>query len=167
MPKRQRGAARRKSPDVGIPDSQAKKVYEWQWKWAEFNRNHKLSKKDIHKRLNWACKKLKMAPPRRLRIRLLKRGSYSYFDPDQYELGFLPQHRNVPTVLHEITHYITFRIYGKTVADHGPEFMGTFLFLLESAGQWPVGVVYHSAREYGLEIDGASPKRVQHHFRQK
>lgn len=155
-----RGRAR-KSPDVGIPDTQAKKVYKWQWQWVEFNRDNRLSKKDIRGWLAWACKKLRMRPVR-MKIKLLgKKAKYSYFDPDQYELGFIPTHRNVPTVLHEIAHYIAFRLYGKTVASHGPEFMGIFLYLLELSGQWPLGVVYGSARKAGLEIDGAQPRKLK------
>lgn len=160
MGRRKSGAARR-SPDVGIPDTQAKKVYKWQWQWAEFDSNWRLSKKEIRKWLEWACTKLKVPVPR-MRIKLLpKRKKYSYFSPDKYELGFLPQHRNVPTVLHEIAHYITFRLYGRTVADHGPEYMGVFLFLLEHSGRWPLGTMYRSAKEAGLEIDGQTVKRVR------
>lgn len=150
------------SPEVGIPDTQAKKVYKWQWQFAEFESNYFLSKKEIRKWLDWACKKLKLSPPKRLKIRLLgKKGKHSYFNVDQHELAFLPCHRNVPTVLHEISHYLCHRIYGKTVADHGPEFMGIFLLLLELSGRWPTGLMYAAARKYGLDIDGAQPKRLK------
>lgn len=163
MAKRKAGrSAARRSPRVGIADTQAKRVYKWQWEWVEFNSNRGLTKNDVREWLEWACKKLKMAPPSRLKIRLLsKKKGHSYFNPDTYELGFIPVHRNVPTVLHEIAHYISFRIYGKTVADHGPEYMGIFLYLLESSSQWPLGIVYQSARKAGLEIDGAQPRRLR------
>jgi hypothetical protein len=156
--KRKRAARRIESPQVGIRDSQAQKVYRWQWKWAEGNENAHLSKREVRRWLRFACKKLKLPMPNRLKIRFLKKGEkQSYYSCDQHELAFIPKHRNAIVVLHEIAHYITFRLYGCTVADHGPQFMRIWLCLLEQSRRWPSGVMYQSARAAGLQIEGSPP----------
>lgn len=132
-------------------DPQAKAVYKWQWQWGNWNENE-LTKDDVRHWVKWAWKK-KFGFKRMPRVVFRTAGEYSSYDPDQATLYFIHEHRNVAVVLHEVAHAIITMLYGRTVEDHGPEFMGVFLYLLEEARLYPRATVYDSAVKAGLKID--------------
>lgn len=141
-------------------DPQKDAVYAWQWKWYDWNHGE-LSKDGVRQWVKWAYKK-KFRFTKMPRIKFPKTGKCSYHDGEKALLAFVYEHRNVPMVLHETAHAICFILYGATVEDHGPEFMGIFLYLLEKTGHYPLGTVYDSAKKAGLKIDGSQgPKLIK------
>lgn len=134
-------------------DPQQKAVYKWQWQWTDWNENE-LDKDEVRRWVKWAFKK-KFHFGKMPRIEFRKVGEHSSYNPETTTLYFLYEHRNVAVVLHETAHAIITQLYGKTVQDHGPEFMGVFLYLLEKSGRYPRSAVYDSAVKAGLKIDTA------------
>ena len=59
--------------------------------------------------------------------------------------------KNPAQVLHEVAHYIVFRRSGWRPQDHGPTFLGVFLWLLASARVAPRAALEASARAAGLK----------------
>lgn len=133
-------------------DTQKDAVYEWQWKFWHWN-HKELSKRQVHNWVKWAIKK-KFGFKHLPKIAYLRSGNVSWYNKETATLGFIHDHRNIAMVLHETAHAITDRMYAYTVEDHGPEFMGVFLWLLEACGWYPKNTLYASAKQAGLKIDG-------------
>jgi len=142
------------SPKLVIKhDPQQKAVYNWQWEWMHWN-SKELSKKDVYRWVKWAYKKkfhFKFMPE----IVHLADGGSSSYHPEKNQLKFIHSHRNIAVVLHETAHLIISRLFGHTVEDHGPEFMGIWIYLLEKAKLAPRGTIYDSAKQAGLRVDGS------------
>lgn len=58
----------------------------------------------------------------------------SYYHTLDHSISLNPIHRNVATVLHEVAHAIQSYILGDVHEDHGPEWLGIFMWLLVKAG---------------------------------
>lgn len=61
------------------------------------------------------------------------------------------------TAMHEASHHIVFKLCGYRVQDHGPTFLGVYLWLLERSGVAPQSALHASAREFKLKWRHAPP----------
>lgn len=59
--------------------------------------------------------------------------------------------KNTATALHEAAHLIVSDLFGGNVQDHGPTFLGVYMWLLETAGVAPRTALHATAREHGLK----------------
>lgn len=74
-----------------------------------------------------ACRDYGLKPPA-VRQHNTQGATYSRF-PDH--ISFQPRHKNPAIALHEVAHYICDSIFGDEPEDHGPEWLGIYLWLLE------------------------------------
>ena len=66
-------------------------------------------------------------------------------------VSFSRRGKNVATALHEAAHIIVFDKFGDKPQDHGPTFMGVYLWLLTTAGVAPRIALEATARANGLK----------------
>lgn len=55
----------------------------------------------------------------------------SYADRNNYRIDLAPIHHNKMSVIHEMAHCLTGRIYADKVDDHGPEYVGILRSLIK------------------------------------
>lgn len=152
-------------------DPQKDRVYAWEGKWADWNRTT-LTMTEVREIIRWACKEkygLKPLPAHTHRgtgyamavlLRndddsLCVRGSFFTFNQNTL---------NPAVVLHECAHYICDAIFGTKLADHCPEWLGIYLWLLEGWRIAPRSALHSSAKANGLrwlQTWIVSPKRLR------
>lgn len=139
------------APKLITVDRQGKRVYKWEQSWGQFT-EQTLSRDGVREWAKWAYRKFGFLRVPRI---IFDDKSFSEYKPDGDFLSFTHSHRNIGIVLHEVSHAITTRMYGVTVEDHGPEFMGVYLYLLEASGEFPKHAMTDSAKRAKLRIDGS------------
>lgn len=65
--------------------------------------------------------------------------------------------KNMAVAMHEAAHHIVFKLCGWRVKDHGPTFLGVYLWLLEKSGVAPKAALHASARVFKLRWRDAPP----------
>lgn len=65
-------------------------------------------------------------------------------------MSFSRKGKNAATALHEAAHLIAHDLYGDRGQDHGPTFLGVYMWLLETAGVAPRIALHATARAHGL-----------------
>lgn len=65
--------------------------------------------------------------------------------------------RNAATALHEAAHQIAFALYGESIQDHGPTWLGIYLDLLVRARVAPRVALEATLRSHGLTWRAVSP----------
>jgi predicted SprT family Zn-dependent metalloprotease len=140
-------------------DTQQERLYAWEEKWADWNRNT-LSLSECRELSKWACRhfKLKIAP--RVKQHMNKHLSYSISELCLISLR-ADQHKNRAIVLHETAHFIADELFGNKVEPHGQEFMGVYLHLLIKAEIAPTVALIASARAAGLKWKEVTPTMVK------
>src|SRR5580658_2366996 len=86
------------------------------------------------------------APP----VRPLPGKQYAYCMGDGDHMGFSEWCRNPAVALHESAHFITLKLAPKA-ADHGPTWLGIYMWLLQKAVVAPPEALAASARKYNLK----------------
>jgi hypothetical protein len=148
-------------PRLAKKDRQCARVYSWGWSFADWNIKT-LTKRQCRKWVKWCLKQFHLKKGSSPAVVFPPRAKYSSFEPEYHELQLIKKHRNIPMVLHETAHYVQSILYGKTTEDHGPEFMGIWLYLLEAAQLCPKGTLTASAKSKGIKIDmGMGPELVK------
>lgn len=69
--------------------------------------------------------------------------------------------RNVSQVLHETAHWIVFKLFGDKPQDHGPTFLGVYMWLLEALRAAPRIALHASARAHGLKWRELGPEQCR------
>ena len=109
-------------------DHQQDRVYKWEGTWPLWTRQgmSKAKCKDLVRKVSG----LYRIPPPSLKFPD-KRSVWAYYKTPNHYIS-LPRHaRNASTVLHEMAHAIHWYILGESShEDHGPEWLGIFLWLL-------------------------------------
>lgn len=140
-------------------DSQRERVYRWEEKWIDWNRNT-ITLLECRELAKWACRhfRLKIAP--HVKQHMNRALSYSI---SEYCLISLraDQHKNRAVVLHESAHFITDEIFGDKVQWHGEEFLGVYLRLLIKARVAPAIALLTSAKAENLKWKEINPKTVR------
>jgi hypothetical protein len=143
-----RGEASRRGDPT---DPQKEAVYSWEASWLSWNQDL-LTLAECRVMVRTACRRAGVPYiPVRLhpgwseydcianKISLQRRGSRGRGG------------KNPAQVLHEVAHYVVFYRSGWRPQDHGPTFLGVFLWLLASAKVAPRVALEASARAAGLK----------------
>ncbi len=149
VPTKARKAARSSSDD---PQQAA--VYDWESEWKAWNREE-LTLDECRTAIRWACAQFEVAPPP---IRQHNSRAYPWYDTALHLASFSPRGKNAATALHEAAHVITWNLYGETAQDHGPTFMGVYMWLLETAGVAPRIALRATARAHGIKWRRLDPE---------
>lgn len=150
-------------PDVVSDDPQKARLYAWEDSFWGWNYNLvKLGK--CREVIRFAANLYGIKPPS---VRSHHKISMSWSIPQSREIslqskGSIPGKGglNYPTALHEVTHQIIWDYYGKAVQDHGPEFVGVYLWLLAQAGIVPYEALTESLDQAGIRYGIFPPKAM-------
>lgn len=145
-------------------DPQKDKLYSWEDEWWGWNLN--LCSLAVCRRyVETACAYYRIAPPR---VRRHMECSLSFSIPAESVIslqgvGSKPGKGglNPATALHEAAHHIVYWTFGESVQDHGPTFLGVYLWLLAKAGIAPGEALEASARARGLHWRLMPPTRPE------
>lgn len=131
----------------------ANKVYEWEDSWYDWGANT-CSLRECRRLIATACAKFHLAPPT---VTQHHKASMSWCMPAHGRIslqavGSKPGRggKNPATALHEAAHYIAWSHHGNRIDDHGPTFLGYYMWLLEAAKIAPDTALHASARKHGL-----------------
>lgn len=153
------GKQRRKDDQT---DPQREALYGWEDEWRDWNVNS-LTLAECRWAVRTACAKYKLtAPP----VGQHHAALYSHYDTGLNRISLQAKSRrnvkcgtkNLAICLHEATHYILWRKWGDRVQDHGPTFLGIYLFLLNEARIAPLIALTASARAAGLRWRPMPPR---------
>lgn len=144
-------------------DPQKLRIYAWEVDWHDWNIGS-FNLKEMREAVGWACAKYGVKPPR-VAQHADRQYSYSMGSPDNL-ISFRLDQRNAAMAMHEAAHFIHGAIFGEDtlLADHGPEFMGIYLWLLEGYRIAPRRALHASAatrRIRWVPTWTMSPKRLR------
>lgn len=122
-------------------DSQRKRVYLWESQWSDWNAEN-MTLAQAREVVHWACKKYGMRP-----ARVKQHTGRAFSFAQEGTISFRRDHKNSAIALHESAHYIADVIFADAhTEDHGPEWLGIYLWLLEGARVAPRIALHSSAR---------------------
>jgi hypothetical protein len=128
-------------------DPQQDAVYRWEGSWKAWNRAE-LTLAACRSAINWACDQYGVEPPR---VWSHPGKRYPWCDVEKRVVSFSLKGKNVATALHEAAHLIVSDVFGDRVQDHGPTFLGVYMWLLETAGVAPRIALHATARSHKLK----------------
>lgn len=135
-------------------DPQREAVYEWETEFRDWNRKT-MTLAEVRDYVRTACAHYGLdAPP----VRPLPGKQYAYCMGDGGHMGFSEWCRNPAVALHESAHFITLKLAPKA-ADHGPTWLGIYMWLLAKADVAPESALAASARKHGLKWRHLPPTR--------
>lgn len=145
-------------------DPQRHRVYAMEDCWREWSWNtHTLF--DLRQLVKTACHKYGVKTPR---VTQHKVNSMSYCIPTEDVISFQAVAsrpgrggKNRATALHEVAHYIVYLYFGESVQDHGPTFMGVYLWLLAEAQVAPQAALEAACRAFRINWRPMPPKAVK------
>lgn len=144
-------------------DPQQQAVYKWEAEWKAWNRST-ATLKELRDVVRWACKRYSVK-----KLPLVKThdsGEFSFCFEAPGKPAIISMQRkwqmNPAVALHEVAHYICDEIFpgvpvkGKkypqpVVQDHGVEWLGIFMSLMQDAGVIPVVALHSTARSHKLK----------------
>lgn len=139
---------------VDAEDPQREALYSWEETWGPWNFNS-LTLTECREWIEQSCAYYDVPPPR---VRQHRTREFSWC---HVRMGVISlqggKHRmrggrNVSQALHEVAHWIVFQLYGdEKPQDHGPTFLGVYMWLLEAAKVAPRAALSASARQHGLK----------------
>lgn len=143
-------------------DPQKDALYAWEDEWGGWNLNtHSLS--HCRRLIETACAKYRIHPPK---VQKHMTVSLSFSIPTEWVIslqgvGSKPGKGglNPATAVHEAAHHVVYWIWGERVQDHGPTFLGVYMWLLEACGVAPAEALHASARARGLKWRHMPPTR--------
>lgn len=137
------------------PDPQKDALYTWEDQWRGWNLNS-LTLPECRAAIRTACARYKVRPPA-VKQHNTRAFSWSipYPTPGWISLQAVGARnwggKNLATALHEATHHIVYALFGNRPSDHGPTFLGIYIWLLVEAEVAPASALYPSARAAGLK----------------
>jgi hypothetical protein len=140
-------------------DTQRARVYAWEGQWSDWNACN-LTLKEARDVVHWACKKYGVRP-----ARVKQHSDRAYSFSQDGLISFRLDHKNTAIALHEAAHHIADVIFEESrIDDHGPEWLGIYLWLLEGARVAPRIALHSSALAKKLRwvpTWTVSPKRLR------
>lgn len=144
-------------------DPQQQAVYKWESEWKAWNRST-ATLTELREAIRWACRlyRIKKFP----RVKVHDGGEYSFCFEAPGKPAIISVQRkwqmNSAVALHEVSHYICDEIFpgvpvkGKkypqpVVQDHGIEWLGIFMALLQEANVIPTLALHATAKAHGLK----------------
>jgi len=148
---------------VDQEDPQKEAVYSWEDAWEPWCRNS-LTLTQCRDWIESACRLYDVPAPR---VRQHRSREFSWC---HIGLGVISIQggkrdaqggRNCATALHEAAHWIVFTLFGEQPQDHGPTFLGVYMWLLENSRIAPRSALHGSARHYGLKWREMGPEQCR------
>lgn len=150
-----------KHPASDLKDPQRDAVYDWEGEFRDWNRKT-LPIRLVKKYVQDACAHYGLPAPT---VKSHAGKAYAFYKPkDDYSgevISFPAWCQNPAVALHEAAHYIVLHHFGKDVQDHGPIWLGVYLWLLQRAGIAPESALHPSARKWKLRWRHMPPTRVK------
>lgn len=146
-----------------MPDPSTEKVYEWENSWPQWNYNS-LTLDGCRQLIHLACKQYGIEPPTVTQHNVR---SLSWCIPTRRIISLQavgPNNRggkNASTALHEAAHQIAWDGFGNKIDDHGPTWLGIYMWLLEKAEVAPAVALHATARAHGLKWRYMPPSRYR------
>ena len=159
-----------------MEDSQQRAVYAWEglWHgWVNKSASQQAVRKAIRRaerlyRIPKTCISFYTKSKNKEGVRLGSR--FDYVHPVGC-IQLRPEHCNIASGLHEAAHAVMAALLGwtpKGIEDHGPQWLGVYLFLLADAGLAPRVALEASARDAGLRWTSPAkvgPTKIRKHYR--
>lgn len=143
-----------------MADRQKTRVYRWERMWADWNVKS-LNAPQIRKYTDWVCHLYGLEP---LALLLAKNDrGWSWYRDETRTIRLLKTHQNTAVCLHELAHAVIAE-YFPAAEDHGPEWLGVYLWLLREANLAPDSALHASLKEQGLRwkpLHKSSPKYLR------
>jgi hypothetical protein len=133
-------------------DPQQQAVYRWEGEWKDWNRSN-ATLPELRQVIAWACKRygIDKVPT----VVQHHNGDYAWsVTPEEGRPAISMQHKgqkNVPTALHEAAHVICSLVFGNDIPDHGTEWLGIYMALLQDARVAPAKALHATALAHGLK----------------
>lgn len=152
-----------------LEDPQVNAIYRWETRWLDWNRRT-TPIYVLRKLIRHACRLYGVKPPTvtwgpdREPYKPRKKPC-TYFDPNTNAILLRKRHLNMAVALHEAAHAIVWHRFGHQRIDHGPTWLGIYLWLLSKNDTAPQCALEASALADGLEytsIEESSPYRIRH-----
>lgn len=134
-------------------DPQKEAVYEWEGGFADWNRQT-LTLSAVRAHVRTACAHYGLPPPA---VRAHPGDTWAY--SMGHVVSFPGWCKNMAVALHEAAHYICGKHCPNARHDHGPSWLGIYLWLLEEARVAPRAALCASARRHGLRWRRLPPER--------
>lgn len=128
------------------PDPWQKAIYGFEDDWPEACADS-LSIGQCEVLIRLACQAYGLTPPK---VGYDKKAKISYCFADGSGIYLVKTQRNKFIALHEAAHFITDKLHGYDVEDHGFEWQGIYFFLLSRAELAPECALKASAKDRGL-----------------
>ncbi len=144
-------------------DPQKAALYAWEDTWGPWNYNA-LTLTECRAYIEEACRLYDVPPPR---VRQHRSNEYSWC---HVVMGIISLQggahrarggRNASQCLHEAAHWIVHKKWGDKPQDHGPTFLGVYLWLMTEARLAPATALHASARAHGLSWRSTSPAQCK------
>lgn len=140
-------------------DAATRRVYRWEEQWASWNTGS-LKLKQMRELVTWALGAYKI-PHIPVRSHNGRDMSFYLASDAHPMISFNKEHHNAAIGLHEAAHHITDTLYGRDLAEHCPEWLGIYLWLMTEANIAPRVALESSAKAMGLKWrKRSSPKAV-------
>ncbi len=142
-------------------DPQKATLYAWEETWGPWNYNS-LTLTECRAYIEHACRLYDVEVPR---VRQHRSKEFSWC---HILLGIISMQggahrarggRNPSQCLHEAAHWIVYKKFGDTPCDHGPTFLGVYMWLMIEARLAPPSALTASARAAGLKWRQLSPEQ--------
>lgn len=134
-------------------DPQRHLVYDWEDYWAAWG-NNDLTLRECRDAIFWACGRFDVAPPK---VTQHNTCAMSECDVVQGVISMQAKGarkgrggKNAATVLHEVAHWVVFKLHGWAPQDHGPTFLGVYMTLLIGYRVAPRIALESTARHFKL-----------------
>jgi hypothetical protein len=143
-------------------------VYRWESRWLDWCRPT-TSLQGCRWLARKACRAYGVTAPRvtsttHAEFRKANVQPYSSFEAYENRILLLDRHLNPACALHETAHAIVWHRFGHQRLDHGPTWLGIYLWLLTEYKVAPLVALEASAKADGLDfvgIDESSPKTIR------
>jgi hypothetical protein len=128
-------------------DKQRKRLYGWEDQFGAFGKRSE-TRAEIRKLINRASRRYSIDPPA---VRFVSKENSpsltvtTYYDSAAHVIQMGYRSCNAAISMHEVAHAVIAE-YHETAQDHGPEFLGVYLDLLEWANVAPRSALHASAR---------------------
>lgn len=141
-------------------DPQREEVYRWERNFSNLFYEHKMRRRALHALSRAMAKAYGIPKPRMLRLKLGKTGyTGAAWEDHTVEVNTDRAEFTSMLVAHEMAHVICYA-YAVMEPDHGPTWLGVYLWLLDKFNIIPADASVPSARKAGLKfrkLDSVKP----------
>lgn len=134
-----------------MDDPQKASLYKWEDLFSSFGKRSE-TRADIRRLIHKASRRYDIEPPIVRFVSKAKSPSLTattFYDSADHSIQMGYRSCNAPIAMHEVSHAVIAE-YHESVEDHGPEFLGVYLDLLEWAKVAPRSALHASMKELGL-----------------